>query len=70
MPRWRDRFGQYGIKVSFWGSGDTLKIVIYFTLKTAPRNELLVWLIITPSGRWVLISGHNIHTYHIYTYRG
>ena len=27
-PRWCDRFGQYGIKVSFWGSG-TLKIVIY-----------------------------------------
>jgi len=28
VPRWRDRFVQYGIKVSFWGSG-TLKIVIY-----------------------------------------
>ena len=28
VPRWCDRFGQYGIKVSFWGSG-TLKIVIY-----------------------------------------
>ena len=27
VPRWCDRFGQYGIKVSFWGS--TLKIVIY-----------------------------------------
>merc|ERR1711935_1203186 len=21
VPRWCDRFGQYGIKVSFWGSG-------------------------------------------------
>ena len=28
LPRWRDRFSQYGIKVSFWGS-ETLKIVIY-----------------------------------------
>ena len=28
VPRWRGRFVQYGIKVSFWGSG-TLKIVIY-----------------------------------------
>ena len=28
LPRWCDRFSQYGIKVSFWGSG-TLKIVIY-----------------------------------------
>ena len=28
VPRWRDRFVEYGIKVSFWGSG-TLKIVIY-----------------------------------------
>ena len=27
MPRWRDRFPQYGIKVSYWGSG-TLRIVI------------------------------------------
>ena len=27
VPRWRDRFLQYGIKVSYWGSG-TLKIVI------------------------------------------
>ena len=26
VPRWRDRFPQYGIKVSYWGSG-TLKIV-------------------------------------------
>ena len=28
LPRWCDRFSQYGIKVSFWASG-TLKIVIY-----------------------------------------
>ena len=27
LPNLRDRFVQYGIKVSFWGSG-TLKIVI------------------------------------------
>ena len=28
LPTWDNRFGQYGIKVSFWGSG-TLRIVIY-----------------------------------------
>ena len=28
LRRWYDRFGQYGIKVCYWGSG-TLKIVIY-----------------------------------------
>ena len=28
VPTWDDRFSQYGIKVSFWGSG-TLKLVIY-----------------------------------------
>ena len=28
MPRWCDRFDQYGIKVRFWATG-TLKIVIY-----------------------------------------
>ena len=22
VPRWRDRFTQYGIKVSYWGSGN------------------------------------------------
>ena len=26
MPKWCNRFGQYGIKVSVWGSG-TFKIV-------------------------------------------
>jgi hypothetical protein len=51
LPRWCDRFSQYGIKVSFWASG-TLKIVIYveLTSKTTPRNDVFVWLIITPSG--------------------
>ena len=34
-PRWCDRFGQPGIKVSFWGSG-TLKIVIL--VETHRRN--------------------------------
>ena len=48
VPRWRDRFVQYGIKVSFWGSG-TLKIVIY--VENYPhRNDVFGWLIITPSG--------------------
>jgi hypothetical protein len=44
VPRWCDRFGQYGIKVSFWGSG-TLKTVIFVT----PRNGVFGLLIITPS---------------------
>ena len=39
---------QYGIKVSFWGSG-TLKIVIYVS-KITPRNRKTGWLIITPLG--------------------
>ena len=53
MPRWRDRFVQYGIKVSFWGSG-TLKIVIY--VENYPRNDVFGWLIIThPLGWGVLI---------------
>ena len=47
-PTWDDRFSQYGIKVSFWGSG-TLKIVIYVENYT-PRNDVFGWLIITPSG--------------------
>ena len=36
VPRWCDRFGQYGIKVSFWASG-TLKIVIY--VKNYPQKR-------------------------------
>ena len=47
-PTWDDRFSQYGINVSFWGSG-TLKIVIYVK-KLTPRNEVFGWLIIPPSG--------------------
>ena len=47
VPRWCDRFGQYGIKVSFWAS-ETLKIVI--SSKTSPRNDVFGWLIMTPSG--------------------
>ena len=34
------------------------------------RDEVFCWLIITPSGWWVLISEHNMYTYHIYKYRG
>ena len=38
LPNLRDRFVQYGIRMSFWGSG-TLKIVIY--VKNYPqRNEM------------------------------
>jgi hypothetical protein len=35
VPRWDDRLGQYGIKVSFWGSG-TLKIVILILVENHP----------------------------------
>ena len=28
VPRWRDRFVQYGIKVSFWGF-ETLKMIMF-----------------------------------------
>ena len=41
-PRWRDRFPQYGIKVSYWGSG-TLKIVI--PVENHPHPN--VWLLST-----------------------
>ena len=37
VPRWRDRFGQYGIKVSLWGSG-TFKIVILDLVETHPQK--------------------------------
>ena len=67
--RWCDRFGQYGVKVSFWASR-TLKIVISPS-KTTPRNDVFGWLIITPSGGGgVLISGQYICSYHICTCRG
>ena len=36
VPRWCDRFCQYGIKVCFWGSG-TLTIVIY--VETYPQKR-------------------------------
>ena len=39
-PRWCDSFGQYGIKVSFWGSG-TLKIAIY--VENHPQKRIF-WL--------------------------
>ena len=68
LPNLGDRFVQYGIKVSFWGAR-TLKIVIY--VENYPQKRVFGWLIITPlwSGG-VLISGYNIYTYHICTYRG
>ena len=47
LPNLRDRFVQYGIRMSFWGSG-TLKIVIY--LENYLRNDVFGWLIITPLG--------------------
>ena len=40
LPTWDNRFGQYGIKVSFWGSG-TLKIVIYVE-KLPPETKFSV----------------------------
>ena len=65
LPNLGDRFVQYGIKVSFWGSG-TLKIVIYVENYPQKRGFWLayyhpLW------GVGVLISGHNIYTYHICT---
>ena len=45
-PRWDDRFSQYGIKLSFWGSG-TLKIVIYVE-NTTPRNRTLSVGLLSP----------------------
>ena len=67
MPRWCDKSGQYGIKVCFGGS-DTLKIVIY--VENYPQKRSFRLADYHPSGWEVLISGHNIYTYHIYTYRG
>ena len=69
VPRWRDRFVQYGIKVSFWGSG-TLKIVIY--VENYPQKRCFRLADYHPLLGWggVLISGQNIYTYHIYTYMG
>ena len=67
MPRWCDRFGQCGIKVCFWGSG-TLKIVIYVENHPQRRSFWLAYY--HPLWVGVLISGHNMYTYHIYTYRG
>ena len=51
LPRWCDRFSQYGIKVSFWASG-TLKIVIYVENYPQRNDDVFGWLIITPSGGW------------------
>ena len=65
VPRWRDRFVQYGIKMSFGGSG-TLKIMIY--VENYPQKRLADY---HPLWGWeVLISGYNIYTYHICTYMG
>ena len=55
MPRWRDRFPQYGIKVSYWGS-ETFKIVIPVeNHRQKPKNRLADY---HPLWGWgVLISG-------------
>ena len=66
--RWDDRFGQYGFKVSFWGSG-TLKIVILVE-NTTPRNGFFGWLINSQSEGGVLISGHYRYSYHVCIWRG
>ena len=53
VPRWRDRFPQYGIRVRLWSSG-TLKIVIYVEIRLQkPKNGLAYY-----HPLWVLISGH------------
>ena len=41
LPRWCGRFGQYGIKVSFWGSG-TLKIVILVE-NNHPQKRIFIY---------------------------
>ena len=46
VPRWDDRFGQYGIKVSFGDSG-TLKIVIY--VGNHPHRPILRLTVYHPS---------------------
>ena len=54
--------------MSFWGSG-TLKIVIY--VKNYPQKRCFRLADYHPLWGWgVLISGHNIYTYHICTCRG
>ena len=63
MPRWCDRFDQYGIKVRFWATG-TLKIVIY--VENHPQKRSFWLADYHPLWVGVLISGHNIYTYHIY----
>ena len=57
----------YGIKVSFWGSG-TLKIVI--PVENHPQKRSFWLADYHPLCVGGLISGHNIYTYHMYTYRG
>ena len=49
VPRWRDRFVQYGIKVSFWGSETLKNKIVKSTSKiTRPRNDVFGWMIIIP----------------------
>ena len=66
VPRWRDRFPQYGIKVRLWGSG-TLKIVIPVeNHPQKPENRLIITF------RWVggVNQRKNRCPYHICKYRG
>ena len=46
---WCDRFGQYGIKVSLWGSG-TLKTMIY--VENHPHRPILRLDYYHPLGGW------------------
>jgi len=52
-PRWCDRFGQYGMKMSFWGS-ETLKIATIVEITS--KDGYFGW-IITTARIGVLISG-------------
>ena len=69
VPRWRDRFVQYGIKVSFWGSG-TLKIVIY--VENYPQKRCFRLAYYYPLGGLVrgVTQRTNIYPLNICTYRG
>ena len=68
VPRWCDRFGKYGIKVSSWGSG-TLKFVIY--VENYPQKRCFRLADYHPLWGWGGVNQRtNICSYHICTDRG
>ena len=67
LPRWRDSFPQYGIKVSFWGSG-TLKIVI--PVENHPQKTENRLDDYHPLGGWGVLISVQIHALTIYLHIG